>query len=59
MFKPSASNGNQSPEPPLTKPGELPEPESSKQLPLSEPLYKPYSEQPALDEVPYEPYKGI
>jgi hypothetical protein len=73
MLKQSATNENQSPRPPLMGPGGLPDSERSKQPPLpespyrpyseepalSEPPYKPYGEKPALDEVPYEPYKGI
>jgi hypothetical protein len=73
MFKQSATNGNQSPGPPPMGPQGLPDSERSKQPPLpespyrpysekparSEPPYKPYSEKPAPDEAPYEPYKGI
>jgi hypothetical protein len=59
MFKQLATNGNQSPEPPLMGPGGLPDSEGSKQPPPPESPYRPYSEQPALNEVPYEPYKGI
>jgi hypothetical protein len=58
-FKQSATNGNQSAEPPLMEPGELPDSERSKQPPLPESPYRPYSEEPAADEAPYEPYKGI
>jgi hypothetical protein len=72
MFKQSAADGKQSPGPPLMDPG-LPDSERSKQPPLpespyrpysdkpagSEQVYRPYGEEPALDEVPYEPYKGI
>jgi hypothetical protein len=57
MFNPSATNGNQPPGPPLD-PRELPDSERSNKPPLPEP-YRPYSEKPAVDEVPYEPYKGI
>lgn len=73
MFKQSATNGNQSPEPLPMKQGGLPDSEGAKQPPLpeppyrpygekperSEPPYKPYDEKPALGEIPYEPYKGI
>jgi len=56
MFKQSATNGSQSPEPPLMGPGGLPDSESSKQPPLPESPYRPYSEKPALPEPPYTPY---
>jgi len=59
MFKQSATNGNNSPEPPLVHRGGLPDSKRVKQAPLPEPPYRPYAEQSALDEVPYEPYKGI
>jgi len=59
MFKQSATNGSQSPEPPLMEPGELPDSERLKIPPVPESPYRPYSEEPAPDEVPYEPYKGI
>jgi len=59
MFKQSATNGKQSPEPPLMQPGDLPDSERSKQAPLPESPYRPYSEGPAADEAPYEPYKDI
>jgi hypothetical protein len=59
MLKHSAENGNQSPEPPLMEPGGLPDSECSKQLPLPESPYRPYSGEPAPDDAPYEPYKGI
>jgi hypothetical protein len=72
MFKQSATNGSQSPRPPLMHPRGLPNSERSKQPPLPESPYRPYSEKPALseppytpyadrpvEESPYEPYKGI
>jgi hypothetical protein len=72
MFKQSATNGNQSPGPPLIHPTGLPNSEPCKQPPLPESPYRPYSEKPALpeppyrpyadrpvEESPYEPYKGI
>ena len=59
MFKQSATNGNQSPRPPLMDRGGLPDSERSKQPPLPESPYRPYSEGPAPNEAPYEPYKDI
>jgi hypothetical protein len=47
MFKQSAENGNQSPRRPLVGPGGLPDSERSKQPPLPESPYRPYSEEPA------------
>ena len=41
------------------KPGELPDSERSKQPPLPESPYRPYSDEPAPDEAPYEPDKGM
>ena len=58
MSEKSTSNGNQSPEAPLMNPG-APDSERSKQPPVLESPYRPYSEAPAKDEIPYEPYKGI
>jgi hypothetical protein len=57
MFKQSAKNGNQSPGPPVMHPTGLPESERSKQPPLPEPPYRPYSDKPALPEPPYTPYR--
>ena len=58
MFKQLATNGNQPPGPPLMEP-EIPDSERSKQPPLPESPYRPYSEERAPNEAPYEPYKGI
>jgi hypothetical protein len=49
MFKQSAEDGKQSPEPPLMEPGELPDSERSKQPPLPESPYRPYPEEPASE----------
>jgi len=58
-LKQSATNGTQSPGPPLMDPGGLTDSERSKQPPLPESPYRPYSEEPASDEALYEPYKDI
>jgi len=62
----SDTDTNESPEPTRTYPGAppdspLPDPvyEPYAQKGLHDASYKPYSEQAAVPEPPYEPYKGI
>ena len=59
MINRSATNPNNSPDPPLTHPRTPPETEHLKKSPLAEPLYQPYPRKPALPGPPYEPYKEI
>jgi hypothetical protein len=71
VFK-MATKANKSSEPLPTYPAAPPDSGHSKQPPLSDTLYQPYSEKPELHEPlykpyaeepvhesPYEPYKGI
>jgi hypothetical protein len=59
MLNKSAAEANQSPEPPLARPGATPDSDRAKQPPLPEPPYEPYAKKPRLPEPPYEPYKGM
>ena len=72
MFNQLFSNRDKSAGPPLAHLGAPPDSESTGQPPLPDTPYKPYSETPelperpykpyaekAVDESPYEPYKGI
>jgi len=56
MFSRLTTHTNKSPEPPSRHPGAPPDSERTKQPPLLEPLYEPYSERPAVPELPYAPY---
>jgi hypothetical protein len=59
MVKHSATNANQSLEPPQPDSGTAPEADGALKPALPEPPYEPYARKPAAPEPPYEPYKGL